>query len=132
MTDKQCAAGVLTRSRSVQHQIANRDARRRLTGKKKAAQACALRVESLDSLLLTRDVGDDDASVARDVESCGLNDATLFASDLDNLLRAGAPSVDGVDGMPAPVEDVVDAARRLLKTDRAFEAANDVWRQATN
>ena len=49
-----------------------------------------------------------------------------------DLLRARSCGVHGVDGVPAPIEDVVGAARRLLEVDRCLEHADDVRRKAAD
>ena len=129
MTDEQCAAGMLNRAGAVQHQVAD-VTRCRLSGKEEAGQRF-LSVEGLNPLLKTRNVGDDDVPIARDVEPRRLNDATFLAADLDDLLCAGSCGVDAVDGLPSPIEHVVGAVRRLLKADRVLERADDVrWNAA--
>ena len=97
--------------------MSDRDACGRLAWKKEAGDACALRIERLDPLLKAGNVSDDDAPFARDVEAGRLNDAPLFAADLDDLLGARSCGVHGEDGLPSLVEDVVHTACRLLEVD---------------
>ena len=89
MTDEQCAAGMLNRAGAIQHQVADCHARCRLSGKEEAGQRVSLSVEGLNPLLQSGNVGNDDVPIARDVEPGRLNDATLLAADLDDLLGAG-------------------------------------------
>jgi hypothetical protein len=82
--------------------------------------------------LETRDVGDNDLPIARDIEPRRLDDAAFFAADLDDLLRLRSGGIDAVDGLTPPVEHIVSAARRLLKADGILENADDVRRNAAD
>jgi len=129
LVDEDGPPGVLHRPDAVQHHRFERQPRHVPPRQREAAEPAARRGKGLDPLPAERRVGDDEAAVLRiDVERGRVEHAPRFRADLHDPRRGVVG--DGVDGVAAAIEDVVDAAVGLLEAGRAQEGAGDVRRQA--
>jgi hypothetical protein len=81
----------------------------------------------LDPLATTRSIGDHEPPGWSNVEGGRTQQATLFGSDLYELLYLTGRR-DPIHGLLSAVEDIVVAGDRLLERNRLTEEADDIRR----
>src|SRR6187549_1486376 len=126
MAHQQRASGETEGSDAVQRHRAKDDTRLAAPGQDEAASPNPRRIEDLYALAAIRRVGNGEAAVNRHIERAGLDQSPFFGANLHELPRDVAGFVNGVNRMPAPIEDVIVAVGGLLESDRFPEQANDM------
>ncbi len=103
-------------------------ARGRASRQRKPGEPRAREIEDLQPLASIRRIGDDESRVGGEIERRRLDDPAALAANLDHLAARLRFGIDAVDRMAAAVEDVIDAALRLLKSDRLAKSVADFGR----
>src|SRR5262245_30957833 len=104
MADEEPVSGMLHGRSAVQHHVAENHSSGGSAGQKESRKQPARLIERLHSLLCARHVDYDESAIRQQVEAAGLNDATVFLADLEQLSGGRARFIDGVDSVSAPIE----------------------------